>query len=59
MIRQLTRRLLATLRRKTPEVRGLGASFLDLKLAVRMLRKQPMLAGVSLLALGLGYLLRD
>ena len=54
MIRQLTRRLLATLRLKTPEVRGLGASFIDLKLAVRMLRKQPMLAGVSLLALGLG-----
>lgn len=33
---------------------GLGFSLLDLKLGARMLRKQPMLTGVAVLALGLG-----
>ena len=33
---------------------GLGISWLDIKLGVRMLRKQPMLTGVAVLALGLG-----
>ena len=33
---------------------GAGASLLDIKLGVRMLRKQPMLTGVAVLALGLG-----
>ena len=33
---------------------GAGASLLDVRLGVRMLRKQPMLTGVAVLALGLG-----
>lgn len=33
---------------------GLGLSLLDLKLSLRMLRKQPMLTGVAVVALGLG-----
>ena len=33
---------------------GIGVSLLDIKLGVRMLRKQPMLTGVAVLALGLG-----
>ena len=33
---------------------GAGASLLDIKLGVRMLRKQPMLTGVAVLALGIG-----